>query len=163
RTIETMTGCDLIIDDTPEAVVVSCFDPVRRAIGKLAIEKLVADGRIHPIKIEEAVQKAGEEIETVMIAEGKRSVYELQLPNVHPEIIKTLGRMYYRTSYGQNALRHSVECGFIAGMIAEELGANVMISRRGGLLHDLGKAVDQSQQGTHVEIGCELARRFGES
>lgn len=163
RTIETLTGCDLIIDDTPEAVVISCFDPVRRAVGKLALEKMVADGRIHPQKIEEAVEKAQEEIETIMLAEAQRAIYELELPNVHAEIVKTLGRMHYRSSYGQNALRHSVEVGFLAGMIAAELGANVMVARRGGLLHDLGKAVDQSQQGTHVEIGCELARRYGES
>jgi len=162
RAIETLTGCDLIVDDTPEAVVVSCFDPVRRAIGRLTVEKLVADGRIHPMKIEEIVNKSQEEIEALMLAEGQRAIYELELLNVHPEIVKTMGRMYYRSSYGQNALRHSVEVGFLAGMIAEELGANVMIARRGGLLHDLGKAIDQSQQGTHVQLGAELARRHGE-
>lgn len=163
RTIETLTGCDLIIDDTPEAVVISCFDPVRRAIGKLALEELISDGRIHPLRIEEAVTHAQEKIETNILNEGQRVVNELGVTTLHPELVKTLGRLFYRTSYGQNVLQHSQEVAYIAGMIAAELGANVAVARRGGLLHDVGKAVDQEQEGTHTQIGCELARSYGES
>lgn len=163
RTLETLTGVDLIIDDTPEAVILSSFDPIRREVARIALEKLILDGRIHPARIEEMVEKAQKEVEAMMRAEGESATLEVGVHGIHPELVRLLGKMKFRTSYGQNALKHSIEVSMLSGILAGEIGVDVRMAKRAGLLHDIGKSVDQELEGSHISIGVDLCKRYKES